>query len=65
MPLRSEQRVQVFRRADGRFAYKADGAPLQAGEMLIGRDFDPGDALEVIEQFNAAALGQRKIDGRA
>jgi hypothetical protein len=49
--------VQVFRRSDGAFACKPDRMPLQAEEMLIGRGLTPADAQELMEEFNAAALG--------
>lgn len=60
MPLRTDETVQVIRRADGAFAYKPDRAPLVAGEMLIGRGLGQAEALELIEEFNAAATGQRR-----
>jgi hypothetical protein len=60
MSFRTDEKVQVFRRADGGFAYRPDGAPLLADEMLIGRGFAPAEALELIEEFNAAALGARR-----
>jgi hypothetical protein len=60
MSFRTDGKVQVYRRADGGFAYKPDGAPLLADEMLIGRGFEPAEALELIEEFNAAAIGARR-----
>lgn len=60
MSFRTDGKVQVYRRADGGFAYKPDGTPLMADEMLIGRGFAPAEALELIEEFNAAALGARR-----
>lgn len=54
MPLRAEETVQVYRRADGRFAYKPDRAPQLLGEMLIGRGLRQAEALELIEEFNTA-----------
>ena len=51
---------QVFRRGDGAFAHKPDRAPLRAGEMLIGRGLSLAEALELTEEFNAAALGLRR-----
>jgi hypothetical protein len=70
MSVWTAKKVQVYRRADGGFAYKPDGAPLQAAEMLIGRGFDAAEALELIEEFNAASIGARRptragADGRA
>ena len=50
--------VQVIRRADGGFAYKPDSARLRTGEMLIGRGLTPAEALQLIEEFNAASLGR-------
>ena len=50
--------VQLYRREDGGFAYKPDKAPLRAGELLIGRGLTPAEALELIEEFNKAALGR-------
>lgn len=50
--------VQVIRLADGGFAYKPDAARLRAGEMLIGRGLTPAEALQLIEEFNAASLGR-------
>ena len=55
--------VQVFRRADGGFAYKPDHAPLRAHEMLIGRGLSLSEALELIDEFTAAALGQPRTSG--
>ncbi len=53
-----EATVQVVRTADGGFAYKPDAARLRAGEMLIGRGLTPAEALQLIEEFNAASLGR-------
>lgn len=57
MSLRTPDLVQVYRRADGAFAYKPEKAPLRAEEMLIGKGLDPSEALELIEEFNRAAYG--------
>ena len=64
MSIRTDQKVQVYRRADGGFAYKPDGAPLRSEEMLIGRGLEPAEALELIEEFNAAAIGSGRTFGR-
>ena len=59
MPICTEPpTVQVIRRPDGGFAYKPEDARLRAGEMLIGRGLTPAEALQLIEEFNAASLGR-------
>ncbi len=65
MSIRTEDpTVQVIRNADGGFAYKPDRAVLRAGEMLIGRGLTPAEALQLIEEFNAASLGRaRRVFG--
>ena len=64
MSIRTDDTVQVVRRADGGFGYKPDRSVLRAGEMLIGRGFTPAEALQLIEEFNAASLGRpRRLFG--
>ncbi len=58
--LPADAAVQLYRRADGGFAFKPERAPLRADELLIGRGLTPEEAMELIEEFTAASLGRRR-----
>jgi hypothetical protein len=46
------ERVQVYWTAEGGFAFKADGSPPMADQMLIARGLTVPEALELIEGLN-------------
>ncbi len=60
MPSPADEAVQVFRRADGAFAFKPEAARLKADELLIGRGLTPAEAMELVEEFTAASLGRAR-----
>ncbi len=53
-PRRGDRLVQLVRRAGGGLAYRPDRAPLRSGEMLIGRDLTPAEAIAFILESNGA-----------